>query len=138
MHDCPARGCPSLFTVPIRCQFKRGPERPRPHRARQAIRCLLFLSSSVLSELTHPRTEYAQLCGEDITAQAVLRWDGGSEAASNATLQGREFLPSACLYGVPDIATSPLAILKSSRRAWPFVAVAVLMVLFVSERRFHK
>lgn len=68
----------------------------------------------------------------------MLRFDGDSAAASNATLQGRELLPSACLYGVPEIATSPLAIFKSSRRAWPFIAVAVLMMLYLSERRYHK
>ena len=87
---------------------------------------------------TRPTTEYAELCGEDITAQAVLRVDDDSAGANNATLQSREQLQSSCLYGVPEIATSPLAILHSGRRAWPFIAVGVLMLLFLFERRHHK
>ena len=89
-------------------------------------------------ELTYSRPDYAELCGEDIATQPVLRFDGDLAAASNATLQNREQLSSSCLYGVPEIATSPLAILQSGRRAWPYIAVGVLMILFLLERRHHK
>lgn len=85
-----------------------------------------------------PALDYAELCGEDLTAQAVLRFDADTASAKNATLQSRELLPNACIYGVPQIATSPLAILKSGKRAWPFFAVAVLMLLYLFERRSHK
>ena len=69
--------------------------------------------------LTEPSTtEYAELCGEELTAQAVLRFDDDSAGtAANATLQSRELLQNSCLYGVPEIAISPLAILKSGRVA---------------------
>ena len=84
-------------------------------------------------------TEYAELCGEELTAQAVLRFDDGSAGtANNATLQSRELLQNSCLYGVPEIAISPLAILKSGRSAWPFIAVGVLVLLLLFERRHHK
>ena len=99
--------------------------------------CIILLFQSRV-KLMRSIIDYAELCGEEITTQAVLRYDDDSATATNATLQSREVLQSSCLYGVPEIATSPLAILNSGRRAWPFIAVAVLMLLFLFERRHHK
>ena len=84
-------------------------------------------------------TEYAELCREELTAQAALRFDDDSTAtAANATLQSRELLQNSCLYGVPEITISPLAILRSGRSAWLFIAVGVLVLLLLFERRHRK
>ncbi|KAH9919587.1 uncharacterized protein B0H18DRAFT_1026988, partial [Fomitopsis serialis] len=110
----------------------------RPSAVHACVQCQLDVRSSVLALVVPAKlNEYAELCGEELTAQAVLRFDDDPTPASNASLQSRELLSSTCVYGVPEIATSPLAILESGKRAWPFFAVAVLMMLYLFERRSH-
>ncbi|KZT69405.1 hypothetical protein DAEQUDRAFT_726701 [Daedalea quercina L-15889] len=115
----------------------------RPMAVHACVQCQLDARSSgapsALALIVPSRLhDYAELCGEDITAQAVLRFDDDSTSTTNTTLESRELLSSACIYGVPEIATSPLAILESGKRAWPFFAVAVLMMLYLFERRSHR
>ncbi|TFY53404.1 hypothetical protein EVJ58_g9470 [Rhodofomes roseus] len=115
----------------------------RPMAVHECVQCQLDAKSSaapnVLALVVPAKlNDYAELCGEDLTAQAVLRFDADSAPASNASLQSRELLSATCVYGVPEIASSPLAIWESGKRAWPFFAVAVLMMLCVFERRLHK